>query len=552
MVEAHPKLDRPVKVLGGWRRLLPVYLLNVNGRWTIKLFFGRLLAWLACLLLFSYIAGGVALYANDRYRNHLENISLWDRLYPPHWSHYREARGNSLIHNAQTALEGGQFTNAVHLLRAGLARNPAHVEGRLLLADLYQVAKRFDLAESVLLEGLEYPQAGLPAQELLQRTITYLFQRQRDEEIVAITQDLLPRVPGDQTDLRDYLVMAQANALFFRGNFDQAEDLIRQFDLQLQPSARRLSAQIEWQRGFRTLALTLIQQLATEFPRDPEIYRLRIEWLAATDATDRARQLSLLRRIEYPAEVQARLDYLFALDRAGDDAAVQAESEALIRQFRAQAQPLLMLGDFAANAGRPAIADLAFTTAQAQNQPTSGLALMRVEALIVQGDYQAAVSLSRELLDSNPDWKADLAPVFNGLQSIAHYALGDRESADLYLNDFLNQRDLRAENLVAVSNRLLAVGAQTQARRVLLHAVQIDPLNQPALTSLVRFELEFPDSADLSTHLHRLLSMRRPSPELLRQAYDTLGRDRFIFLAQREQLLTAIGQALAGQSRTSI
>lgn len=552
MVEAHPKLDRPVKVIGGWRRLLPVYLLNLNGRWTIKIFFGRLLAWLGVLLLLGYVAGGVALYANDKYRNHLENISLWDRLYPPNWSQYREARGNSLIANASAALETGQFTQAVHLLRAGLARSPANVEGRLLLADLYQVAKRFDLAESVLLDGLQYPRAGLPAEELLQRTITYLFQRQRDEEIVAVTRDLLPRVPPTEADLRDYLVMAQANALFYRGNFDQAEDIVRQFNLQLQPTARRLSAQIEWQRGFRTLALTLIQQLATEFPQDPEIYRLHIEWLAATGATDRARQLSLLRRIEYPDEVQARLDYLFALDQAGDDAAVQAESEALVRHFPTQPQPLLMLGDFAANAGRPAIADLAFARAQAQNQPTSGLALMRIEALIVQGDHQAAVTLSRELLDSNPDWKADLAPVFNGLQSIAHFALGDRESADLYLNDFLNQRDLRAENLVAVSNRLLAVGARTQARRVLLHAVQIDPLNQPALTSLVRFELEFPDSANLSNHLQRLLSMRRPSPELLRQAYDSLGRDRFVFLAQREQLLTEIGQALAGQSRTSI
>ncbi|MCC5024573.1 MAG: hypothetical protein J6386_18050 [Candidatus Synoicihabitans palmerolidicus] len=118
-----------------------------------------------------------------------------------------------------------------------------------------------------------------------------------------------------------------------------------------------------------------------------------------------------------------------------------------------------MLGDFAANTGRPDIAQKVYDHALNFNLPIEDPALMLVESRIVAGNYQSAIELTREFMEANPDWETRLAPIFNGLQSIAYFAMGDRESASLYLDSFLNLPTIRAENLVAVSNRLRKVGA---------------------------------------------------------------------------------------------
>ena len=176
---------------------------------------------------------------------------------------------------------------------------------------------------------------------------------------------------------------------------------------------------------------------------------------------------------------------------------------------------------------------------------------MLVESEIVTGNYESAVERTRSLIQANPQWESQFAPVFNGLQAIAHFALGDRESANLYLNSFLNLKSVRADNLVAVAKRLESVGAKSEARRVLDKAVKSDPLNQPALAQLIEFDIAEPDSPDLPENLRKLLKMRRPSPALMQLAYDRLGLDRFIFVENRDSLLDDIADTARGRTASS-
>ncbi|WP_221029418.1 hypothetical protein [Actomonas aquatica] len=502
------------------------------------------MGWLTLGLIGGYLSVGIALYCNDFYRRGLQEISLWDRLYPPNWPAYSRSRGESMIHLAEAALEEGNLPQAFHLLRSGLARSPQNLTGRRLLTDIYLYLGRKDLAVANALTPLR----EIPVTDLdwayCEESIRFLFREQRDETIVSLTTDLLQSAELP-VSAAQFLALAQSNALLFRGNFDQAEDTLRRFDLELTPEGRVLSAKIEWERGFQELAVVLIDQLAHEFPTHQEIYSLQNAWLRDSGAPDRARHLSLLRRIDYPDELQPRIDLLTALDATDDDDAVRAETELMLRQFAANPQAALMLGDFAANSGRPEIADHVFAHAAAHQHSTSALALMRVESLIVAQRHAEAVQLTRELLQAHPEWEDQFAPIFNGLLAIANYALGDREAANLYLTDFLNLKNVRAENLVAVAQRLRNVGADQQAVRVLQQAVATDPLNQLALTALIEFELQRPTESDLTAHLSQLLTMRRPSPQLLRQAYQTLGRDRFAFVPGREEVLDRISNELA-------
>ncbi len=232
------------------------------------------------------------------------------------------------------------------------------------------------------------------------------------------------------------------------------------------------------------------------------------------------------------------------MDRAGETAQIDPLVENLLTEFSEQSEALLAVADFAANTGRPALARRVLDMTRARNLPWEGPALMSVEANVVAGRYNDALNLARELLGENPDWANRYYAVFNGLQAIAFFGLDDRESGQLFLKNFLDHANVRAENLVAVSKRLIDIGKRDEARQVLSRATAADPLNQAALASLIELDLEAGRTAELPESLRRLLAMRKPSAELLRRAYRTMGSDRLILRPGRDELLNELAEFL--------
>jgi tetratricopeptide (TPR) repeat protein len=310
-----------------------------------------------------------------------------------------------------------------------------------------------------------------------------------------------------------------------------------------------LAARIEWDRGFPDLAIALISQLNREFPKNLTVYRTYVQWLIEQNQTGTARRQSLMRRLSFPAQAQPRIDLLYAYDKSSEENSLEKELDSLFTDFGTQYPVVLQVGDFAANTGRPKLAQRVLSHAKNHALALEGPTLMLVESFIVAERYQEAIETARATLQENPEWEKALAPVFNGLQAIAFFALGDREEANLFLDSYLGLQQIRAENLVAVANRLARVGAQREARRVLSHAVQMDPLNQPALTRLIEFDLEATDAPDLPANLQQLLTMRRASPILLREAYSQLGQDRYLFVESRNEILDQLLVSLTGKSQ---
>ncbi len=537
-----------IKPLTGWRRWLPIYIYKKQSGWKLQTSLPLLFSWLLIGSTAGYLAAGTALFLNDRHRHELTEISWFDRIYPPNWAKYREARGRSYIELAQKSLQQGEFSKAFHQLRAGLARHPEHMEGRMLLGEMFNATGRSDLAQSTLISGIKFHFADMA---YLQSTVRFLFSKQQDHEVSKLAQEVLPKLKPESSELR-FLAISLANALYYRGQFDQAEDVLKSHELSSTPDGRLLTALIEWDRGFPELALALIDQLAVEFPVNDQIYRTQVRWLIEHGDPDKARRASLLRRIRLPDQPQPRVDLLYAYHEADEEAALRSEADALLNDFGDVYAVVLQVGDFAANTGRPDLAQHILAHAVRSNMPQQGPSLMLVEAMIVSGRYDEALAVARDTLDQNPEWTEQMAPVFNGLQAICFFALGDREDANLFLNSYLGLKQVRVENLVAVAERLLSVGADREARRVLAHAVSQDRLNQPALTRIIEFDLTAADAPELPANIERLLAMRRASPELLRQAYDRLGEDRFIFVENRNQLLDRLLESLRGKSAPEI
>lgn len=536
--QTEPRQPAPAK---GMRRFAPFSVKRKSQGWQVQIYWKQLAVSLLVLTLAGWIGLASAAYLFVKYRRGFSEVQFTHMLLlPARWDDYEVARGNFLIKSAQAELKEQKFREAFYSLRLGLIKAPANKEGGLLLAQFYGLWKRPDLSRQTLLDGFAYHKND---SEYLKTLFSFLLQQQDDKQVLAYYKELLGS--DDAITPRNQLVaLAAASSCYFRGNYDQAESILRKYQLEASRDGRLLSARINWDRGAKDLAIDRLRELAAELPNDEEIYTQTVAYLRETGRDNEARRESFMRALANPRNARARIDQLYAYQKEGDTASVKANVEEIFHDFNGDANALLALADFAANSGDPVLARRIYEHTKARNLNWEGAALMTVEANIVSKKYQPALELVRQLLKENPEWGKRYYSVFNGLQAIAQYGLGDAEAAQLFLNNFLSQTNVRADNLIAVSKRLMAVGAKSQARQVLEQAAQSDPLNQAALTSLVRLDLELNNTPPLAGNVRKLLAMRKPSQEVLRDAYRRLGSDLFLFAPDRTALLHDLRTAI--------
>lgn len=471
-----------------------------------------------------------------RYVRGISQAHYLDLLLPSRWPEYRQTRGEHYLAEGKSRLLQGEHREAFTLLSIGLKAAPADRDGRLALAQLHLDFRQPDLAE-------KYLEAGLPFHrqdpDYLRPYLGFLLQFQKDARVIALSRELLPLLP-DPSDRDRVLALAAATASYHRGNFDQSEDYIRIAQLEGQLEGRLLARKIDWERGYRDLALYDLRALAVEFPGDSRVYAELSARLRSSDLSHEARRLNLTFSIAHPDNPRPRIELLRDYVNGGETVRAAHETEALIRDFPTDSNALLALADFAANSANDALALRLYRYAQDHRLDTVPFALLAVEALVVARKHQPALDLTKTLFEENSDWAKTRRPLFASLQAIAYFGLGDRDDGELFLSRFNSHGQPRAENLLAVANRLLDVSAIEPAIRLLARAIEADPLNQAALSRLITIELNHHRSDRLAEHLQRLLAMRRPSPDLLRVAHHRLGGDAFLFAPDRAPVLASI------------
>jgi tetratricopeptide (TPR) repeat protein len=521
----------------GWWRFSPVTVRTTKKGMKIRLHWRRALVAVLAMVILGWVGLASGAYFFVKYRRGFTEVR-YDHmlLFPWRQAEYRVARGEFLITLAKKQLRRNNLREAFYNVRVGSQLSPQNRDARMLLAQFYMAWQRPDFAQNTLVEGVEFNRLD---REYLEALFNFLLQRQADDEVIRISGELLAGVDvsGGVTELVNMIAMARATALFFRGNYDSSEDVIRRYRLTDSADGQILALRIEWERGERDTALERLQGLTDSLPDNEQVYAQYAAYLRETGKDDELRRLCLLRQLSYPDRARPRIDLLYLYDKGKDEANVSLGVQELFMEFPKDGEVMVALGDFAANTGRPELARRVYDYCVLKKLNWEGPALMTVEAYLVSGRYREALEACRLMIDNHPDWGKRYYSVFNGLQAIANYGLGDVQAAQLFLNNFLNQAGVRADNLVAVSNRLVTVGAKDQARQVLSQAVRSDPLNQTALVGLIRLDLEL-DQVDLAgPNLRVLLSMRKPPIDLLKAAYDRLASDRYVFMPDRAALL---------------
>jgi len=519
-----------------------------DGRIHIAIRWARLLTTLFVLFIASWISVAAALFGYFKYKKEFDEVTFTGMIALPfRMQEHRKEMGDYHIKTGLAEIKEGNYRDALRLLRLGVVRSPSNLEGRRMLAEFYEVAlKRADIAAELMLKGLDL--GGIDDIDYLKQTLRVLLRHQMDEKIQQLADKYLPNEP-DLTDNNRILAFGAANANYLRGNFDQADDYLISYNLIQSIEGLLLSAQISWDRGNQIAAITKMEHSLSRFPNSEPLLMQLSRYHREMGDLDKARRYAILRNVKDPLSPAPRLELLYIYNKANDVERELRETQRMLKQFRDDESALQSLANFAADTGKIDLARRTYEEALENEFAIDPFALLLIESHLVSKDYEGALSFSEELLKENPNWLKNRWAIFNSLRAVASYGTNRPDLGEIYLQHFIDEKNNPPQTYLAVSRRFIDTDRSQQARKILTTAYHRAPTNQQILSELIRIELELGHTENLNRLLNRLLLMRRPQMDLLVEAYEKLGSDRFIFTPDRESLLLQLSAILRENSQ---
>ena len=521
---------------------------GIDGQMEISVRWGRLIGTFTLLAVLGWFALAGALYFHFKYNKEFDQASYAKMLtlLPFGLEAHRVEMGNYHVERGLAEVKEGNFRDALRLLRLGVTRAPANLEGRRVLAEFYEIAlKRHDVATDLLLEGIDL--GGIQDIDYLKQTLRVLLRYQMDETIQNLADKYLSDEP-ELTDINRVLAFSVANANYLRGNYDLADDYITNYSLLESLQGVLLSAQISWERGSKIAAMTSLEYSIKKFPNSEPLLLLLSRYHRELGEIDEARRYAILRNVSNPLSAATRIELLYIYNQAEDFEREQRETQRMLQQFRNDIPALQTLANFAADTGNINLARRTYEEALENEFAINPFALLLVEAHLVDKDYQGALDFSEELIKERPDWLSQRWGLFSSLRAVAAYGLNRPDLGEIYLQEFVDGKNNNPQTYIAVSRRFTEIDRYQQARKVLTVAYEKAPTNQKILSELIRAELSVGNTENLNRLLSRLLQMRLPEMDLLSEAYTKLGSDRFIFTPNRQNLLLQLSALLRENS----
>jgi tetratricopeptide (TPR) repeat protein len=509
---------------------------TTDGKTVIRFRWIRL--FLATIFMFTagWLSVAAALYAHFKYREDFEAVTYADMLILPFTlDQHRVKMGDFHVETGLEGIQAGNIRDGLRLLRLGVARSPGNLDGRKAVAEIFEVAlKRHDKASDLLIDGLNY--GGIDDTDYLKTTIRQLLRHQMDEEIQDIAANHLPEEP-ELTEKNRIIAFGAAQANFLRGNYDRADDYLIDYRLNESLEGLLLSAQISWDRGNRIGAISKMERSTSRFSGAEALFMQLSRYHREIGNIDQARRYAILRNVSEPMNAAPRIELLYIYNSSGDTDRELRETRRMLRQFRDDEAALQALANFAADSGNIELARRTYEEALENEFSIDAFALLLIEAHLVNGDCTGALEFSEELLKERPTWLKNRWGIFQSLRAVASYGANRPDLGEIYLQDFVSDATAQPTTYLAIARRFQEIKRDQQARKILTTAYEIAPTNQKVLTELIKVELRLGNTDNLNRLLSRFLQMRRPQISLIKEAYQKLGSDRFIFTPDRESLL---------------
>jgi tetratricopeptide (TPR) repeat protein len=511
-----------------------------------RLFWGRLTLWLLLLMCVAWATLATGLFFFVKYQRGFSEVQYSHMLFLP-WKldAYRHAKGEFMIKQGLALAEKQEWRQAFDLLRAGLLAVPSHPEARLMVARIYLMAGRADITRTMLLDGL--PLHGDQI-DYLRQVFSYFFSLQADDTVIHVAKALQARLDPKIPAWR-MAVTALGYAYFNRSRFAEAEAVLTQADLLGTPEGRFVTARIAWEKGRRDDSLAQLRELTTQVPADYEIYRTYTYYLGEQKLWGALQRSSWLRQLALPEQADAYVDFISACQEAGDLKARDEAEAAYFARFNSNTAALLTLAEAAARQGRVEIAQQVAARCHELKRDEPDAVLLVLRAYLENRAYAAVIERCIDLGMDALQWPERQRLVLGALRGVALYGEKQETEAEGLLRRLEDSRVLPATVLSAIALQLERVGQIEPARRLLAHAMELDPLNQAALVEWLSLSRTTNQLTEAPGPIRRLLGMRNPPVDLLEALRAKLGSDRYLLLPDFPRIQAEIETFLSEQKQ---
>jgi uncharacterized protein HemY len=515
-----------------------------DGSLRLKFRWARLASACAALIATAWLCTAGVLYLHFKYQKDFDAVSYASMITLPfQLNSHRIKLGNHHVERGMLALSEKEYGDAFRLLRLGLARAPANIKARLIVAEYYEFAlRRPQIAVELMLAGLD--KGGLNDINFLKRTLALLLRHKMDDKVLEIANRFLPAQP-DLTPSNQVIAFAAASSYYWRGYYDSAEDYLNDYQLLKQGDGKLLSAQISWGRGNKLSAIEKIEFMLRRAPKQDALWLQLIKYYRAVGNLEQARRSALLFNIENLSSHQPKIELLYIFDQSGENQSVSRQVESILEFFSDNSAALAALAKFAADTGRVKLASRVYERALENEFDLRALAPRLIEAYLNNGDFLEGLKLTETLTSQQTEWSNSAELI--GLRSILSYQLNQPELGDLHLKNYLTEHSYDGTGSVDMANRFLRANQPQKAQQILKAAYDHNPSNQNVLARLLKVTLASGNSENLLELTSKFIKVRRPEAGLLLSAYHRMASDRLMFSPGRDELLLQL-RAILRQS----
>lgn len=520
--------------------------LSSRGSVRIRIRWGRVVLLLLVLGLFMWGAKSFALYYFFKNMRDFEDVSFVDMIvFPMNRGNVRIQQGDYQIEQAKNALEREDYRRAYALLREGVARSPANLEGRMLLAQIY-AGWRPDLAAELLVGGIEH---GLEDPDYVRLMSMLLLNQKEDQQILDLTASLLEEDPPDE--IAQILNVSRLQAAMYLGDYGIAREIFESTNLESTMDGVLLGTRLYMRTDQPETATEVLLSVINSLPKaelDP-IYNQLVAVFKERGMYDRAREAALELVIRNPMEWRPRILLIDILSASDRTARRDREIESMLQQHRNDEQAMTTLAQLCAEYGNVRAASRLYEIALENGYSLSLFSLTLAEAYVNNGQYERAIDLCNELVREDPSWLLNAESSFNAIRSLAYFNSGDPELGGLYLKNFLDSRRTNVNQLYQAARSFRKYEFDQEALQILENAYSRDDNNERVLSMLIDVEMDLGVYFSIDEHLNRLFELRRPDYELIESIHQRLQSDRFLFTEDRVGLLRKLEDILAERER---
>jgi tetratricopeptide (TPR) repeat protein len=505
----------------------------------LRIFWPRVVAWSLLLFFTLWLGGASALFAFVKYKRGFTDVRFSHLVFLP-WKldDYRRSKGEFLLKRGLAAAEAQQWADALYALRAALPYAPGHEEARMIVTRVYLMAGRGDLAQAVLVEGLAHHRDQV---DYLRTVLGFLFMQQADEVVVDLTRAL--EAQGSNNEIfRRILMTARGYGYFNRGRYAEAERVFAEAGLNDTAEARFVNARIAWERGRRDEAIARLRELNEQAGGDAEIHRTLVFFLKEAGRKAELRRIGLTAQLARPEAPQGYLDFIEGALASGDEGAAATAAGEFLERFSGEARALLQLAERGAAAGRPEMVRGVVERLPAEKvDDVAAATLLLAEASLNAGRPEEVGSLN----PATEKWGEAASVTWEGLRGMALVQQERSGEAEPLLWRMLESRRVGAPALHSIAVRLQRAGRGDLAGRFLLRAVEVDPLHQPSLVSLVEDAESAGRLDEMGGLVVRLTTMRKPPEPLMERLKAEFASDRYLYVTGRIKVVEALEARLA-------